>query len=62
MPKANEMTIGDLITKEEFSEEEMLNVFDYVTQSFYKSSEYDSRHYKRTNLKDIKRKKKRSVQ
>lgn len=56
------MTIGDLITKEEFSEEEMLNVFDYVTQSFYKSSEYDSRHYKFSNLKDIKRKNKRSVQ
>ena len=62
MPKANEMTIGDLITKEEFSEEEMLNVFDYVTQSFYKSSEYDCRHYKFSNLKDIKRKNKISVQ
>lgn len=42
--------------------QKMLNVFDYVTQSFYKSSEYDCRHYKFSNLKDIKRKNKRSVQ
>ena len=57
MPHPSEITIGDLLKEESFSEEEMLLMFDYITQSFYKSDEYDSRHYKYGNIREIKRKK-----
>ncbi len=51
----DEITIGELLEDELLSEEGLLGVFDWVTQRFYKSDEYDSRHYKYSKLSEIKR-------
>ena len=53
LPHPSDMTIKDLISEMFFTVEEMLEVFDYVTQCFYKSGEYDNRNYKYWNIKDI---------
>ena len=53
MPDPTIITVEDLISETFFAENEMLALFDYVSQRFYKSSEYDSRHYKYWNLNEI---------
>jgi len=53
----DEMTIGELLEDEFLSEEGLLGVFDWATQRFYKSDEYDSRHYKYGRLSEIKKNK-----
>lgn len=59
MPDPTLMTIEDLISEPFFAENEMLAIFDCVTQYFYKSDEYDSRHYKYGSLTEIKNKNKK---
>lgn len=49
----DELTIGELLEDETLSEEGLLGVFDWVTQHFYHSDEYDSRKYRYENLKAI---------
>ena len=53
LPDPSEITIEDLISETFFTEEEMMQIFDHITQCFYRSDEYDSRNYKYWNLNSI---------
>ena len=48
--------IEDILCDENISKDGFLELFDCITQCFYKSSEYDSRHYKYGNLNAIPKK------
>lgn len=43
----------DLICAETMSEEEMLYVFDFLSQSFYRSNEYNSRKYLYGSVREL---------
>ena len=46
-------TLKDLICTESMSMEEMLYVFDFLSQSFYHSDEYNSRKYLYGSIREL---------
>lgn len=52
-PDPQKTTLKDLICAETMSEEEMLYVFDFLSQSFYRSNEYNSRKYLYGSVREL---------
>lgn len=48
------VTLGDLLLAKSINCSALLTLFDLLTWSFYKSDEYDSRHYKYSDFKELK--------
>lgn len=48
-----EVTVSDVLLTEGLNAEAFYHIFDKVTTAFYKSSEYDSRHYRYMSFKEL---------
>ena len=53
-----DITIGIVLNDENLSKQGFLDIFDIITQSFYHSTEYDSKRYKYCNISEIPNRKK----
>ncbi|MBE6780445.1 MAG: hypothetical protein E7545_05645 [Ruminococcaceae bacterium] len=51
-----DVLVKDVLIQEEFEVGTMLCIYDYVTQAFYRSSEYDNRKYRYMNYSNLKNK------
>ncbi len=51
--KLDQVTVSDILLTEGINRAALLRIFDGVTTSFYKSSEYDSRKYRYNNLQEL---------
>jgi len=48
--RLDQVTVSDILLTEGINQAALLRIFDGVTTAFYKSSEYDSRKYRYSNL------------
>ncbi len=53
-----DVTIGIVLNDENLSKQGFLDIFDFITQNFYHSTEYDSKRYKYWNISEIPNRKK----
>lgn len=51
--KLEQVTVSDILLTEGINEAALLRIFDGVTSAFYKSEEYDSRHYRYSSLQEL---------
>lgn len=51
--KLDQVTVSDILLTEGINQAALLRIFDGVTAAFYKSSEYDSRSYRYSDLKEL---------
>ena len=51
--KLDQVTVSDILLTEGINQAALLRIFDGVTAAFYKSSEYDSRRYRYSDLKEL---------
>lgn len=49
------VTVSDILLTEGINQAALLRIFDGVTTAFYKSSEYNSRSYRYSNLRDLRK-------
>lgn len=51
----DQVTVSDILLTEGINQAALLRIFDGVTTAFYKSSEYNSRSYRYSNLQDLRK-------
>lgn len=51
--RLDQVTVSDILLTEGINQAALLRIFDGVTTAFYKSSEYDSRKYRYSNLLEL---------
>lgn len=51
----DKVTVSDILLTEGINQAALLRIFDGVTTAFYKSSEYNSRSYRYSNLQDLRK-------
>lgn len=53
--RLDRVTVSDILLTEGINQAALLRIFDGVTTAFYKSSEYNSRSYRYSNLQDLRK-------
>lgn len=51
--RLEQVTVSDILLTDGINQAALLRIFDGVTTAFYKSSEYNSRSYRYSNLQDL---------
>lgn len=51
--RLDQVTVSDILLTDGINQAALLRIFDGVTTAFYKSSEYNSRSYRYSNLQDL---------
>lgn len=51
--RLDQVTVSDILLTDGINQAALLRIFDGVTTAFYKSSEYNSRSYRYSNLRDL---------
>lgn len=53
--RLDQVTVSDILLTDGINQAALLRIFDGVTTAFYKSSEYNSRSYRYSNLQDLRK-------